>query len=41
MTLESRIASIERRNGKVPQDKAWEASRTRRKWDEKCVVPDK
>lgn len=30
MTLEERIASIEQRNDKVTQDKAWETSRTRR-----------
>ncbi|MEZ0224010.1 MAG: hypothetical protein ACAH83_05615 [Alphaproteobacteria bacterium] len=30
MTLEDRIASIEQRNDKVTQDKAWETSRTRR-----------
>jgi hypothetical protein len=30
MTLEPRIASIEQRNDKATQDKAWETSRTRR-----------
>ena len=39
MTLEDRIASIEQRNEKVTQDKAWETSKTRRQIN--AVIPAK